>query len=181
MNYSNFIYFIFISMSVQVLKKSSHKGPRQRFLNQTAFDPNRHRKSDAIRFSPEEATVQCCLRCSECIAWKIKYGKYKPLKEYAHCRRCKQRTISHAYHNICLPCTGTLRCCAKCEKEIRLSNAASHAAYEVPCIGNESTVREARNEMTAMQATKDPNENSRLACKESIYHVMVPWTIFEFS
>ncbi len=52
------------------------------------------------------------------------YGKYKPLKAPATCRRCHQKRIKSAYHTLCSSCVEELSACAKCgEKESEVVNA----------------------------------------------------------
>ncbi|CAI5998832.1 unnamed protein product [Closterium sp. NIES-64] len=68
-----------------------------------------------------------CRRCSEQIAWRRKYGKYKPLTEPAKCQACGKRNVKDAYHAICRACAQEKGLCAKCRqptKEIVQDGAA---------------------------------------------------------
>ncbi|CAI5500718.1 unnamed protein product [Closterium sp. Naga37s-1] len=68
-----------------------------------------------------------CRRCSEQIAWRRKYGKYKPLTEPAKCGACGKRSVKDAYHAICKACAKEKGLCAKCRqptKEIVQDGAA---------------------------------------------------------
>ncbi|CAI5495179.1 unnamed protein product [Closterium sp. Naga37s-1] len=68
-----------------------------------------------------------CRRCSEQIAWRRKYGKYKPLTEPAKCQACGKRNVKDAYHAICRACAQEKGLCPKCRqptKEIVQDGAA---------------------------------------------------------
>ncbi|XP_017762761.1 PREDICTED: uncharacterized protein C9orf85 homolog [Eufriesea mexicana] len=86
----------------------------QKHQNQTAFKNDLHDKSNKTKFINSIDVKHVCERCKKIIEWKIKYKKYKPLKTPAKCIKCEQRTIKHAYHNMCLSCATQYEVCAKC-------------------------------------------------------------------
>lgn len=90
----------------------------QKHQNHTAFKNNLHDNSRKTKFINNLEIANVCERCKSIIEWKIKYKKYKALKAPAKCRKCEQKTVKHAYHNICLPCAKQGEVCPKCgEKE----------------------------------------------------------------
>ena len=73
------------------------------------------------------------------IEWKRRYGKYKPLKQPAKCLGCNQKAVHQAYHQLCPPCAGSRRVCAKCMRappapptaeELEAKEAQAHASLE---------------------------------------------------
>jgi len=73
------------------------------------------------------------------IEWKRRYGKYKPLKQPAKCLGCNQKAVHQAYHQLCPPCAGSRRVCAKCMRappapptaeELEAQEAQAHASLE---------------------------------------------------
>lgn len=96
---------------------NAHKGPRQKFLNSTKFDPYRHSedaKVDASFLVP--MTSMCCRRCANQLHWKVNYGKFQPQERPRKCNKCAQKTVALAYHHICQKCALEFGVCAKCQK-----------------------------------------------------------------
>ena len=87
-------------------------------------NPINAKKSSKFKHNPKSkksdqiATIThsgLCHRCSDKIAWKKKYRKYKPLKRSGKCYMCEQRTVKRAYHTICAQCSLDHHCCAWCK------------------------------------------------------------------
>eukprot|EP00759_Apiculatamorpha_spiralis_P003043 PhF_6_TR11418/c0_g1_i1/m.18370 len=110
-------------MSKQVFKQNLHKGPRQRFMNKTAFDPNKYKGDFRVDHDVAEATKRCCLRCTQCITWKINYGKYKPQKDFRKCHSCNEKTVGLTFHHVCQTCAEKRGICSKCEELLSVANA----------------------------------------------------------
>lgn len=89
----------------------------QKHKNHTAFKNNLHDTSQRTKFINTLEIANVCVRCKSIIEWKIKYKNYKVLKAPAKCRKCEQKTVKHAYHNICLPCAKQEKVCPKCCKK----------------------------------------------------------------
>ncbi|XP_001122855.3 uncharacterized protein C9orf85 homolog [Apis mellifera] len=102
-------------MSTQ--KGNSNRSRPQKYQNQIAFKNDLHDKSNKTKCINSIQVTNVCERCKKIIEWKIKYKKYKPLKTAAKCIKCEQKTIKHAYHNICLTCAAQYNVCPKCGNE----------------------------------------------------------------
>jgi hypothetical protein len=94
-------------------KRDGKNGRLPKYNNDFKFKHNpKSKKSDMI------ATIThsgLCHRCSDKIAWKKKYRKYKPLKRSGKCYMCEQQTVKRAYHIICAQCSIDHHCCAWCK------------------------------------------------------------------
>ncbi|XP_003708131.1 uncharacterized protein C9orf85 homolog isoform X1 [Megachile rotundata] len=99
-------------MSTQ--KGNSSRSRPQKYQNKSAFKNNLYDKSNKTKLINKIEVLNVCERCKKIIEWKIKYKKYKPLKTLSKCIKCEQKTISNAYHKICLPCANQLEVCPKC-------------------------------------------------------------------
>lgn len=55
-----------------------------------------------------------CTRCLEILQWKLKFGKYKPLKAAKKCQKCLQTTVLKPYRTLCNKCADCNKCCSKC-------------------------------------------------------------------
>ncbi|CAL7950912.1 unnamed protein product [Xylocopa violacea] len=99
-------------MSTQ--KGNSNRSRPQKYRNQTVFKNDLHDKSHKTKFINNIEIQNVCERCKKIIEWKIKYKKYKPLKTPTKCIKCEQKTVKHAYHNMCSICVAQYKVCAKC-------------------------------------------------------------------
>jgi len=95
---------------------NTNRSRAQKHQNRTAFKNNLHDTSQKTKFINNLQIVNVCEHCKNIIEWKIKYKKYKALKAPAKCTVCEQKTVKHAYHNICLPCAKQKEVCPKCGK-----------------------------------------------------------------
>lgn len=86
----------------------------QKHKNKTVFKNDLHDKSNQIKVINSLHVSDVCLRCKEIIEWKIKYKKYKPLKQPKTCVKCSQKTVKKAYHVMCTECGSKLGVCTKC-------------------------------------------------------------------
>ncbi|XP_043487251.1 uncharacterized protein C9orf85 homolog isoform X2 [Polistes fuscatus] len=101
-------------------KGNTKRSRPQKYKNQTVFKNDLHDKSHRTKFINSIEVANVCERCKKIIEWKIKYKKYKPLKAPAKCTKCEEKTVKHAYHTMCLPCSKEHKVCPKCcvEREI---------------------------------------------------------------
>ena len=81
-----------------------------------------------------------CHRCSDKIAWKKKYRKYKPRKRSGKCSVCEERNVKRAYHSTCGPCAKSENCCAWCKLDFNLKGS-----------GGVVITREERTELAALE------------------------------
>ncbi|XP_076247898.1 uncharacterized protein LOC143187562 [Calliopsis andreniformis] len=86
----------------------------QKHQNQTVFKNDLYDKSHQIKVINNIEVANVCERCKKIIEWKIKYKKYKLLKTPSKCVKCKEKSVKHAYHNMCLPCAQQFKVCPKC-------------------------------------------------------------------
>ena len=113
------------------LEHNAHKGPRQKHLNVTKFDPYRHggedRKPDTSFL--DIMSSMCCRRCALQLHWKVEYGKFVALERPRKCNVCHQKTVALAYHHVCQPCCLARGMCGKCQKKpLTAAQAAESAA-----------------------------------------------------
>mmetsp|Transcript_20807 Transcript_20807/g.32474 ORF Transcript_20807/g.32474 Transcript_20807/m.32474 type:complete len:165 (+) Transcript_20807:82-576(+) len=106
-------------MSTQIHKQNRHKGPRQHYLNKVKFNPDKYKQRN---ISKANAIRDCCDRCVRCILWKVDYGKYKELRDFAKCHKCDKRNIEQPYHKVCHKCALEHQLCAKCENTYERMN-----------------------------------------------------------
>ena len=125
-------------------KRDGAKGRLPAHNNQFAFKHNaKSVKSEAIAGIMHTGL---CHRCTDKIAWKKKYRKYKPLKRSAKCYSCQQHNIKRAYHILCPQCAAAQHCCAWCKldftkgaeagpvvtrEERAMNNSLKQAEFEV--------------------------------------------------
>ncbi|XP_065671081.1 uncharacterized protein C9orf85 homolog isoform X2 [Hydra vulgaris] len=98
-----------------VVKK---KGPKHK--NEFAFKNDLHDTTGKMKAINNLSVSNVCQRCKDCIEWKIKYKKYKPLTVPGKCVRCFNRNVKFAYHIVCSQCVTENSCCAKCNKNADL-------------------------------------------------------------
>lgn len=99
-------------MSTQ--KGNTNRSRPQKHKNRTAFKNDLHDTSRKTKVINNIEVANVCERCKQVIEWKIKYKKYKPLKAPSKCIKCEQKSVKHAYHNMCLPCAKEFEVCPKC-------------------------------------------------------------------
>lgn len=86
----------------------------QKHKNRNVFKNDLHDKTNQIKMINSLQVNDVCERCKEIIEWKIKYKKYKPLKQPKTCVKCSQKTVRQAYHVMCKDCGLKLGVCTKC-------------------------------------------------------------------
>ncbi|XP_033108795.1 uncharacterized protein C9orf85 homolog [Anneissia japonica] len=99
-------------MSTQKGNTKKSGGPK--YKNSSAFRNDVHDTSWKTKQINSMEITGLCSRCSDVIAWKIKYKKYKPLTQPKKCTKCQQKTVKHAYHIICIKCSTEAKVCSKC-------------------------------------------------------------------
>ncbi|XP_033634448.1 uncharacterized protein C9orf85 homolog [Asterias rubens] len=97
-------------------QKGNMKKKQQKYQNSMAFRNDMHDTSHQTKALNKMTVGGVCTRCKEQIEWKIKFKKYKPLKQPKKCTRCEERSICKAYYILCKPCAAAANVCAKCGK-----------------------------------------------------------------
>lgn len=97
-------------------KGNVKKSGGQKYQNSTSFKNNLHDKSDKTKFLNSLQITDVCLRCKSILEWKIKYKKYKLLKNPSTCVKCKEKKVTQSYRIMCQPCALKLKVCPKCGK-----------------------------------------------------------------
>ncbi len=108
----------------------------QKYHNAIAYNPARHGQSRQVKQAASVSLGGLCGRCTEKIAWRKKYDKYKPLtvpkkwwesfilnstlSRYICSTLCEQKTVKQAYHQLCQPCAEMKGVCAKCVKNTHI-------------------------------------------------------------
>lgn len=103
-------------------KGNTNRTRAQKHQNKTAFKNNLHDTSKKTKILNSLEVTGVCTRCKEIIEWKIKFKKYKPLAAPRKCIGCEQKTVKYAYHVLCTSCAADKKVCAKCNKDINVSN-----------------------------------------------------------
>ena len=101
-------------MSSQKGNTSRHRPPKHK--NNFAFKNDMHDTSGKSKAVNSLCVSNVCQRCKDCIEWKIKYKKYKPLTVPRKCIKCDQKKVKFAYHMVCSDCAVANGICAKCSK-----------------------------------------------------------------
>jgi hypothetical protein len=92
-----------LSSHQQHATKKKKVGRKPAHENTFAFHHNAKSKTTAkILAAPIEFV---CQRDFDKLTWRKQYRKYKPRTVLGKCNLCDQKTIRHAYHTICEPCT----------------------------------------------------------------------------
>lgn len=97
----------------------------QKHQNRTKFKNDLHDTSSKTKLINSLDITGVCKRCKDIIEWKIKYKKYKPLTAPKKCVHCEGKSVKHAYHVMCTPCSRTRNACAKCLKTVEAIEAES--------------------------------------------------------
>jgi hypothetical protein len=97
-------------------RRGGTRSRKPKHQNTFAFKHNKNSKKTKKILKLPNVTLNCCPRCVKQINWKIKYRKYKPVKQPSKCNSCKKKTVLVAYHALCRACSKKLRKCAKCNK-----------------------------------------------------------------
>ncbi|RZF43655.1 hypothetical protein LSTR_LSTR009252 [Laodelphax striatellus] len=99
-------------MSLQ--KGNTNRTRPPKYQNKRAFKNNLHDTSHITKSINSLQITDVCDKCKGVIEWKIKYKKYKPLKNPAVCCKCSNKSVKHAYHTMCDSCSRKLSVCPKC-------------------------------------------------------------------
>ena len=105
-------------MSLQ--RGNETKKRAQKHKNITPFINDKYDTSGKMKAINQLVVSNVCQRCKDCIEWKIKYKKYKPLTIPAKCKKCDQKRVKYAYHMICSECSVSLKICGKCGEAKRI-------------------------------------------------------------
>lgn len=108
------LWFCFSLVIMSSQKGNVSRTRPQKHKNRTVFKNNLHDKSNQTKLINSLQVSDVCVRCKGIIEWKIKYKKYKPLKQPRTCVNCSQKTVKQAYHIMCSICSKTLGVCSKC-------------------------------------------------------------------
>lgn len=107
-------------MSLQKGNTSRTRG--QKHQNTKAFKNNLHDTSKMTKFINKIEVTNVCQRCKAIIEWKIKYKKYKVMKNLRTCVKCNNKTVKQSYTVICGQCCVKYKICAKCGTSDLLNN-----------------------------------------------------------
>ena len=96
------------------MKKGNKTGTKksQKYHNKTGFKLKF--KTDKINLRENTNIDRVCERCYEKIQWKLKFGKYKPLKNPGKCQKCERKKVIKPYRILCNSCADENKACAKC-------------------------------------------------------------------
>jgi hypothetical protein len=123
-------------------KRQGKNGRIAKHDNNFAFKHNpKSKKSEVIA---QVTHSGLCHRCSDKIAWKKKYRKYKPLKRSGKCYSCEQPAVKRAYHTICGNCAKQQNCCAWCKLDFSTVSVKRGVVV----------TREERSELAAIEGKK---------------------------
>lgn len=103
----------------------------QKYQNKTKFKNNLHDTSHNTKFINTLEIDNVCVRCKSIIEWKIKYKKYKPLKNPSTCVKCHNKNVKQAYHTMCSDCSKQLKVCPKCGQQKELVESSSAVNIEL--------------------------------------------------
>ena len=95
-------------------RKGGVRSRQPKHQNKFAFKHNKNSKKTKKILSIPNVALNCCPKCVKQINWKIKYRKYKPVKQPSKCNNCKKKNVVVAYHSLCKTCSKKLSKCAKC-------------------------------------------------------------------
>eukprot|EP00457_Paulinella_chromatophora_P010426 gb/GEZN01010528.1/.p1 GENE.gb/GEZN01010528.1/~~gb/GEZN01010528.1/.p1 ORF type:complete len:246 (+),score=46.78 gb/GEZN01010528.1/:445-1182(+) len=115
------------------LERGNARKRKPRHQNKVAFQ---HRKCDprTEKMKGLNVSIDVCDRCEEILAWKVKYMKYKHIKDPKKCATCKERAVSRAYHVLCHKCCnlkGKPQLCGKCQQPYEKKNKDGEEAEPI--------------------------------------------------
>ena len=125
-------------MSTQ--RGNTSKKRAQKHKNVTAFKNDKYDTTGKMKAINSLVVSNVCQRCKDCIEWKIKYKKYKPLTVPSKCIKCQGKKVKYAYHIVCSECALEHKICAKCSKEKAVIGEVEKSASEMQ--KEESKLRE---------------------------------------
>ncbi|KAI9295417.1 hypothetical protein K502DRAFT_324328 [Neoconidiobolus thromboides FSU 785] len=90
-----------------------------------------HQKQSALSKKINSLPVHgICQRCTDIIAWRKQYGKYKVLTVAKKCVGCQRKAVKEAYHILCQECAKSKNVCAKCQEPHQIVNDPSQYKSE---------------------------------------------------
>ena len=93
----------------------------QKHQNKSSWNAyNKFKTDPKSKIASGVNVTNCCMKCTEVIEWKIKYGKYKPISQPAKCTKCSEKRVKSAYQILCIPCVQETGSCAKCGQKENL-------------------------------------------------------------
>ncbi|XP_022193213.1 uncharacterized protein C9orf85 homolog [Nilaparvata lugens] len=119
-------------MSLQ--KGNTNRTRPPKYQNKRAFKNNLHDTSHITKSINSLQITNVCEKCKGVIEWKIKYKKYKPLKNPSVCCKCLEKCVKHAYHTMCDPCSSKLSVCPKCATHMERSSGASDLVDKIDSV-----------------------------------------------
>eukprot|EP00941_MAST-03F_sp_MAST-3F-sp1_P000372 g372.t1 len=97
--------------------KGGKHGRKPKHQNSFAFKHNKNSVKTARLIRIPNKTLHCCPSCTKQINWRVKFRKYKPLKQPRRCNECDgkgSKGVLSAYHTVCQKCAKKKKICAKC-------------------------------------------------------------------
>jgi hypothetical protein len=98
-------------------RKGGARSRKTAHQNRFAFKHNKNSVKTARLAKIPNKTLNCCPSCKRQIEWKVKYRKFKPMKNPRKCNACGGKGadgVLHAYHTVCSKCAKKQQVCAKC-------------------------------------------------------------------
>ncbi|KAJ1733576.1 hypothetical protein LPJ72_002795 [Coemansia sp. Benny D160-2] len=116
-----------MSQKVSTRGSGAKKGP-QKYQNEFAYQHNKGSKTTKkILSTPIDGL---CKRCTDQVAWRKQYRKYKPLSAPKKCVSCDQKNVKKAYHVLCDGCAGAKGVCAKCMESSEVVDTSDQKTSE---------------------------------------------------
>ncbi|KRX06078.1 hypothetical protein PPERSA_01156 [Pseudocohnilembus persalinus] len=94
------------------LRGGNNKKKGQKHQNKTGFKPLFN--DNLIKRQQNAPLDHLCERCVEQIKWKLKFCKYKVIKDPHTCVKCNMKSIVKSYRHCCDLCSNKYKICAKC-------------------------------------------------------------------
>lgn len=103
----------------------------QKHQNSRVFKNDLHDKTPKTKFLNSLEISDVCLHCKGILEWRIKFKKYKLLKNPKTCTKCSKKSVTLSYRVMCANCATILKVCPKCgknEAEIAQENSGNISA-----------------------------------------------------
>lgn len=94
----------------------------QKHQNSKAFKNDLYDCTNTTKFINSLEISDVCQRCKDILEWKIKYKKYKLLKNPSTCIKCNNKNVNSSYRKICTTCANSLSVCPKCGLKINVED-----------------------------------------------------------
>lgn len=86
----------------------------QKHKNTHVFKNDLHDTTPKTKFLNSLEITDVCPKCKGVLEWRIKFKKYKLLKNPATCTKCHNKNVTSSYRIMCKECAVKLNVCPKC-------------------------------------------------------------------